>query len=251
MKEFDYEQLKKATLDFSPSKIVGKGSHGCVYKRVLGDGQVVAIKKLSTGLQNLQDNSKLENEVSILSSLPNTTNLMCLFGTTHPDLVTNSVVLVMEFMPNGSLHDSLHANSSPTMLLSWSRRVKIALQLTKSLQFLHSLKPKVVHRDVKSANVLFDKDWNAKLGVFGLAVRLNEGDNNQVNSVSRPAGTIRYLDPCCTTPCMLSSRNDVFSVGVVLLEIITGQKAIDASRSRTCIVDWALPLIETKIWVEF
>ncbi|KAJ8434753.1 hypothetical protein Cgig2_019678 [Carnegiea gigantea] len=246
MKEFDYEQLKKATQGFCPSKIVGKGSHGCVYKGVLGDGKVVAIKKLSTGLSNLQDNSKLENEASILSSLPKMTNLVSLLGSTHPDLVTNSMVLVMEFMPNGSLHDSLHANSPPTMLLSWSRRVKIAVQLAKSLEFLHSLKPKVVHRDVKSANVLFDKDCNAKLGDFGLAVRLKEGDANLVDSVCRPAGTIGYMDPCYTTPCMLSTRNDVFSFGVMLLEIISGQKVIDASRSKTYIVDWVLPLIENR-----
>lgn len=257
MQEFDYEELRRATQGFSSSHVIGKGSHGCVYKGVLECGQVVAIKRSSVGLQNLEDNSKLENEVGILSSLPKTQNVVSLLGTSrHNDSSTTNnsvntkneyinkgeVVLVMEFMPHGSLQDLLHANPLPPMLFSWSKRAQIALQIAKGLQFLHSMKPKLIHRDIKSANILFDKDWNAKLADFGLAVRLND----RVNSVSRPAGTIGYLDPCYITPCMLSTKSDVFSFGVVLLEIISGQKVIDASRNSTSIIGWALPLIKQR-----
>lgn len=235
MERFEYKDLRAATDDFSISNLIGKGSHGCVYKGVLGDGKLVAIKKPSLGLQLLQDNSKIDNEIQILSSLCKNPYLVNLVGISH-DHSTQKKLLVMEFMPNGSLHDSLHNKSTtPT----WAKRVHMALQIARAVQTLHMAKPSVIHRDIKSANILFDSNWNAKLADFGLAVRESES----ASPTDQPAGTIGYLDPCYTTPAKLSTKNDVFSFGVVLLEIISCRRAIEVEREPASIVEWALPLI--------
>ncbi|GMH06752.1 hypothetical protein Nepgr_008592 [Nepenthes gracilis] len=249
MEEFDYEDLREATEDFSSSRVIGRGSHGCVYRGVLKDGRVVAVKKRSVGLGHLQDNFKLENEVRVLSSLPKTQSIVSLLGVSQDS--EDNKVMVMEFMPNGSLHHLLHHRAAPPTM---AQRVRIAVQVAKALQFLHSARPAVIHRDVKTANVLLDAEWNAKLADFGLAVRqMLNGSTHWVDSVvNQPAGTIGYLDPCYTAPSKLSTKNDVFSFGVVILELISGQKAFDVSRSPASMVEWALPLIRgdgvTKIW---
>ncbi|GAB4847843.1 hypothetical protein Ancab_026903 [Ancistrocladus abbreviatus] len=243
MEEFDYEELRKATENFSSSRVIGKGSHGCIYKGVLKDGKVVAIKKWSVGLKNLGDNSKLENEVQVLSSLPpeTTQNIVRLLGTSHD--MDNNKVMVMGYMPNCSLHDLFHRNqAAPPPPPCWTKRAQIAVQIAKAVQSLHNARPTVIHRDIKSANVLFDDEWNAKLADFGLAVRVS-GGIHRVHSVSQPAGTIGYLDPSYTAPHKLSTKNDVFSFGVLLLEIVSGRKAIDTSKSPASVVEWALPLI--------
>lgn len=146
----------------------------------------------------------------------------------------------MEFMPNGTLEDLLHGNS---VIVGWEKRLEIVMQIAKGVMFLHEgIKGDcvIVHRDIKSANVLFDWEWNARLCDFGLAVKMNDDDLDERN---RPAGTIGYLDPCYTVPGKLSTKTDVFSFGVLLLEIISGRKAMDFSKSPSSIVDWAIPLI--------
>lgn len=241
MHEFGYEELEAATQNFSTTNLIGRGSHGCVYKGVLSDGRIVAIKKQSLGLQKLQDNSKLDNEVRILSSLPKTSNnLINILGMSHDSF--NNKVLVMEYLPNGTLHDLLHLAPIPP---TWPKRIEIAIQIARGVQFLHETNPLVIHRDIKTSNVLFDSCWNAKLADFGLAIQLtNDSPSQRVDSVSRPAGTIGYLDPCYTSPHKLSAKNDVFSFGVVLLEIISCTKAIDVTRVPATIVHWAMLLIQ-------
>ncbi|CBI29732.3 unnamed protein product, partial [Vitis vinifera] len=204
IKEFDYKELEEATQGFSPTHLIGKGSHGLVYKGALQDGKLVAIKKPSPGLQILRDNTKIDNEISMLSSLPENPNIISLLGTSHDSAMNK--VLVMELMPNGSLHDLLHVSTTPP---TWPQRLGMAMQIARAVQFLHEEKPLVVHRDI-----------------------------------NQPAGTIGYLDPCYTTPSKLSTKNDVFSFGVVLLEVISTSKVIDLSRTRTHIVEWAIPLIK-------
>ncbi|KAK3414268.1 serine/threonine-protein kinase-like protein At5g23170 [Eucalyptus grandis] len=244
MEEFKYEELVEATESFSPSRLVGKGSHGCVYKGVLGDDRVIAVKTLSLALRALHDNSKLHNETRILSSLADPDNsssslsdhVIKLLGTSQDP--SHNEVLVIEFMPNGSLHDLLHppANGAPPP--TWPARLRIALQVARALQSLHGRKPFIVHRDIKSANILFDSEWNAKLADFGLAVMDSD------DRLDSPAGTIGYLDPNYTCPSKLSRKNDVFSFGVVLLEIMSGRKAMDVSKQTASIVDWAISLLE-------
>ncbi|CAA3002219.1 serine threonine- kinase At3g51990 [Olea europaea subsp. europaea] len=141
-------------------------------------------------------------------------------------------------MSNGTLYDVLHSNSR---VPNWGRRIKLALQIAQALDTLHSLNPPVIHRDVKSANVLIDRSFNARLGDFGLALRCV--DDNRLKSTP-PAGTMGYLDPCYVTPDNLSTKTDVFSFGILLLEIISGRKAIDLGYSPPSVVDWAIPLIK-------
>ncbi|KAJ4964729.1 hypothetical protein NE237_016578 [Protea cynaroides] len=241
MEEFEYSKLQVATNDFSLSALIGKGSHGCVYKGVLGDGKLVAIKKQSIGLQILQDNSKLDNEIQVLSSLHRSPYFVNLVGVSH-DGSTQKKLLVIEFMPNGSLHDLLHNMSTPP---SWSKRLHVALQIARAVQTLHEARPSIIHRDIKSANIMLDCNWNAKLADFGLAVRQSES-TQPVNPPCRPAGTIGYLDPCYTTPSKLSTRTDVFSFGVVVLEIISCRRAMEVGQEPASIVEWAVPLINGK-----
>ncbi|XP_071935926.1 serine/threonine-protein kinase-like protein At5g23170 [Coffea arabica] len=256
MHEFKYEELVQATENFSQSRLVGKGSHGHVYRGILKRNgcqhdQLVAVKKQSLGLQKLRDNSKLENEVHILSSLSHNPYVINLLGISHDS--SNNKVLVMEYMPNGTLHEMLRspvgASSCPPP--TWPKRAQIALQIAKAVQFLHEARPPIVHRDIKSANILFDSDWNARLADLGLAIRMNHDSlNRQIDSLNRPAGTIGYLDPAYTVPSKLSTKIDVFSFGVLLLEIISARKVMDVSRSPSSIVEWAIPLIQKDQIVE-
>lgn len=248
MVEFDYEVLVKATQSFSASRLMGKGSHGAVYEGILQDNKSVAVKRSSiNGVKPQLDNlKKLDNEISILSSLSESPHIISFLGrsaSNTQDSVKSDVVddklLVMELMPNGTLHDMLHdASATPP---PWPKRVEIAMQIAKAVQFLHEgCKPLVIiHRDIKSANILFDSSWTAKLADFGLAVSPTE-------SLSQPAGTIGYLDPCYTAPNKLSTKIDVFSLGVVLLEIISCRKAIDLTKAPASIAEWAIPLVDKQ-----
>ncbi|OMO92240.1 hypothetical protein COLO4_17760 [Corchorus olitorius] len=251
MAEFDYEELVKATQSFSPSKLIGKGSHGSVYEGNLSENRVVAIKRssINIGVESQQrDNlKKLDNEISILSSLRESSNIISFLGTaTNDSAKSNDKLLVMELMPNGSLHDLLHVAATPP---PWPKRVEIAMQIARAVQFLHEGNPLVIHRDIKSANILFDVSWIAKLADFGLAISPGEDSSSQTSTV-QPAGTIGYLDPCYTAPNKLSTKNDVFSLGVVFLEIISGRKVIDVSKAPASIVEWAIPLVEKQRIVE-
>ncbi|KAJ9158955.1 hypothetical protein P3X46_024496 [Hevea brasiliensis] len=252
MAEFDYQDLVKATEGFCPSRLIGKGSHGSVYKGILlEENKVLAIKKSSIGIDHVSnDNSKkLENEICILSSLRDHQSpyIINFLGTSHDsaaaasnkEKISSRKLLVMEFMPNGSLHEMLHVVQTPP---SWPKRVEIALQIARAVQFLHENNPLVIHRDIKSANVLFDANWNAKLADYGLA--MSSPFDSLSHQASQPAGTIGYIDPCYITPSKLSTKNDVFSYGVVLLEIISSRKAFDVSKAPASIVEWATPLIQ-------
>ncbi|KAB2056097.1 hypothetical protein E1A91_A11G083000v1 [Gossypium mustelinum] len=236
IQQFDYSDLEAATNGFSDQRLLGKGSHGSVYKAVLR-GRHVAIKKPS--LRNQETNPEADNEIEILSNIQSP-GLVNLLGFSND---AKDRLLVVEFMSNGTLYDALHSSSSSSSRpLNWGRRIRLALQVAKALETLHSQKPPIIHRDVKSANVLIDRNFNARLGDFGLALRCGV-DDYRLRSTP-PAGTIGYLDPCYVTPDNLSTKTDVFSFGILLLEIISGRKAIDIAHSPPSIVDWAIPLIK-------
>ncbi|XP_010454598.1 PREDICTED: serine/threonine-protein kinase-like protein At5g23170 [Camelina sativa] len=245
MKEFDYKELVTATDQFSPSQLIGKGSHGYVYKALLDHDhhKIVAIKTPSSlplspsstssssspSSLKSEQTKKLENEINVMSSLPCNQHVLSFLGHAEKKL------MVVEYMPNGSLHHLLHVSASP--LPTWLKRIEVALQIARAVHFLHD--KGVIHRDIKSENILFGSSWEAKLADFGLAVDLKNDDKMR----PAPAGTIGYLDPCYTSPENLSTKTDVYSYGVVLLEIVSCRKAIDVSRSPSSIVDWAVPLI--------
>ncbi|XP_019058684.1 PREDICTED: LOW QUALITY PROTEIN: serine/threonine-protein kinase-like protein At3g51990 [Tarenaya hassleriana] len=229
------QEVEPATNGFSDQKLLGKGSHGSVYKAVVR-GRRVAVKKPSRGQELSQE---VNNEIEILSKI-HSPRLVNLLGFTDD---SQDRLLVVEFMCNGTLYDVLHANSSSSSRpLNWGRRIRMALQVAKAVEVLHSQKPPIIHRDIKSANVLIDRSFNARLGDFGLALRCGV-DDYRLRSTP-PAGTIGYLDPNYVTPDNLSTKTDVFSFGILLLEIISGRKAIDIGHSPPSIVDWAIPLVK-------
>lgn len=240
IKEFQYSDLEDATNGFSDQKLLGKGSHGLVYKGVLRSGRLVAVKKATAVNRPPSSSSygnEVENEIEILSQLRSPCLVNLVGFTAAP---ASDRLLVVEFMSNGTLYDVVHSKSRPPP--SWSRRFRFALQTAKAIDGLHSLSPPVIHRDIKSANILIDSNFNARLGDFGLALRCGGDDYNRLRSTP-PAGTIGYLDPYYVTPDNLSTKTDVFSFGILLLEIISGRKAIDVGYSPLSIVDWAIPLI--------
>lgn len=237
MEEFSYEDIEAATRSFAPEKLIGKGSHGIVYKATLKDGQIVAVKTKKPSNQSLENDAKLREEIDMLASIKKNsfTNIVNLVGVSRSP--TNNL-LIMEFMPNGSLHDLLHSSPNPP---PWPRRAAVALQIALAVRSLHAASPAVIHRDIKSANILFDRKWNAKLADFSLAVRSSGGRARLEPEI--PAGTIGYLDPSYTESGKLGPESDVFSYGVVLLELVTASKVVDLERDPPMLMDWALPAI--------
>ncbi|XP_010266446.1 PREDICTED: serine/threonine-protein kinase-like protein At3g51990 [Nelumbo nucifera] len=245
IRRFSYAELESATGGFSPAYFLGKGSHGSVYKAVLDDGKlVVAVKKTTTlagatlhddNVNNI-NNNPADNEIEVLSRIrsPRLVNLIGFsVGAEEKKLI------VVEFMENGSLYDLLHSSPRPP---GWAKRIRFALQTAKAVDTLHSSNPPVIHRDIKSSNVLVDGHWNARLGDYGLALRGHVEDVRI--RCTPPAGTLGYLDPGYVAPENLSTKSDVFSFGILLLEIISGRNAIDVNYSPPSVVDWALPLIK-------
>lgn len=229
--EFSYKELELATNNFSRSELLGRGSHGLVYRAALRGGRLVAVKKPSASAADTP--TELDNEIDVLSNI-RSPRLVNLLGVSFNG---GGRLLVVEFMSNGTLFDVLHKSPRPP---SWGRRLKLALQTARAVDILHSSAPPVIHRDIKSANVLIDRNFNARLGDFGLALRCV--DDYRLRSTP-PAGTMGYLDPCYLTPDNVSTKTDVFSFGILLLEIISGRKALDMANSPPSVVDWAIPLI--------
>ncbi|KAJ6838317.1 putative serine/threonine-protein kinase-like protein [Iris pallida] len=246
IRHFSYSELEAATGSFSDSSLLGRGSHGSVYRAVLRRAGPVAVKRPSRRHHDLRSTAELDNEILILSSLRSPRLVNLLGFTTNPISSSSSSrerLLVVELMPNGTLYDLLHTRPRPP---SWHRRLRLALQTSKALHTLHSSSPPVIHRDVKSANILIDADFNARLGDFGLALRLG-GPDDAFSSACKstpPAGTLGYLDPCYVTPEDLSTKTDVFSFGILLFEIISGRKAIDVAHSPPSVLEWAVPLLK-------
>ncbi|XP_066367717.1 serine/threonine-protein kinase-like protein At3g51990 [Miscanthus floridulus] len=235
IERFDYVELEAATSHFADAALLGRGSHGAVYKAVLPSGRAVAVKRPSPR------RPEVDNEIRILSSVrgPRLVNLL---GFSDPGPAA-ARLLVVEYMPNGTLYDLLHSNPRPP---GWPRRLRLALQTARALRTLHDADPPVIHRDVKSANVLLDANLDARLGDFGLALRVpkaNAGAGAAAATPAAPAGTLGYLDPAYVTPESLSTKTDVFSFGILLLEIISGRRAIDVQHSPPSVVEWAVPLL--------
>ncbi|KAL5992625.1 hypothetical protein ACLOJK_013544 [Asimina triloba] len=239
IREFSYEELESATAGFSNDYLLGGGSHGSVYKAIVDGGKlVVAVKKpkATKAEEKANNNSPGENEIEVLSRIwsPGFVNLLG-FSLGRSD----RKLIVVEFMANGTLYDHLHCRAEPPR---WAQRISLSLQTAEAVLALHSSDPPVIHRDIKSSNVLIDENWNARLGDFGLALR-GYVEDVRVRSTP-PAGTLGYIDPGYIEPEDLSTKSDVFSFGILLLEILSGRNAIDVNYSPSSVVDWALPLIK-------
>ncbi|KAJ9704803.1 hypothetical protein PVL29_003041 [Vitis rotundifolia] len=229
---YSLRELEMATNGFVEENVIGEGGYGVVYRGVLPDGSVVAVKNLLNNKGQAQREFKVEVEAIGKVRHKNLVGLVgyCAEGPQR--------MLVYEYVDNGNLEQWLHGDVGPVSPLTWDIRMKIAVGTAKGLAYLHEgLEPKVVHRDVKSSNILLDRKWNPKVSDFGLA-KLLGSEASYVTT--RVMGTFGYVSPEYASTGMLSEGSDVYSFGVLLMEIITGRSPVDYSRpvGEMNLVDW-------------
>ncbi|XP_038878629.1 probable serine/threonine-protein kinase PBL7 isoform X2 [Benincasa hispida] len=242
---FTYKELELATDNFNEANVIGNGRLGFVYRGVLADGAVVAIKMLHR--DGKQRERSFRMEVDLLSRLhsPCLVELLGYCADQHHRL------LIFEFMHNGTLHHHLHNPNSESRPLDWNTRLRIALDCAKALEFLHEhAVPSVIHRNFKCTNVLLDQDFRAKVSDFGSAKMGSDKINGQIST--QVLGTTGYLAPEYASTGKLTTKSDVYSYGVVLLELLTGRVPVDIKRPQGehVLVSWALPRLTSREKVE-
>ncbi|KAJ8511999.1 hypothetical protein OPV22_002433 [Ensete ventricosum] len=238
-RKFTFRDLATATQNFKEANLIGEGGFGRVFKGRLDLGQVLAIKQLKQ--DGLQGSTEFLVEVLMLTVLRHP-NLVSLIGYCAEG---DERLLVYEFMPKGSLEDHLFDLSPQKPPLEWNTRIRIALGAAKGLTYLHDVaSPPVIYRDMKAANILLDNNFNPKLSDFGLAKLGPVGDKTHVST--RVMGTYGYCAPDYVMSGKLTLKSDIYSFGVLLLELITGRRAFDYSRTRAeqNLVTWKLQFLK-------
>ncbi|KAJ4972223.1 hypothetical protein NE237_005322 [Protea cynaroides] len=246
--EFRLTELEVATDYFSLEKKIGAGSFGIVYQGKLRDGREVAIKRgdISTKTKKFQEKeSAFESEIAFLSRLHHK-HLVRLVGFCEEK---DEKLLVYEFMKNGALYDHLHSKNnvekSSSLVNSWKMRIKILLDAARGIEYLHNYAvPPIIHRDIKSSNILLDANWTARVSDFGLSLMGPQSPDEEYTSM-KAAGTVGYMDPEYYGLNVLTVKSDVYGLGVVLLEILTGKRAIfkEEEGGPTSVVDYTVPKI--------
>ncbi|RLN00583.1 serine/threonine-protein kinase NAK [Panicum miliaceum] len=241
---FSYRQLHAATGGFGRAHMVGQGSFGAVYRGVLPDGRKVAVKLMDR--PGKQGEEEFEMEVELLSRL-RSPYLLSLIGHCSEG---GQRLLVYEFMANGGLQEHLYPSRGSCggiSKLDWDTRMRIALEAAKGLEYLHErVNPPVIHRDFKSSNILLDKDFHARVSDFGLAKLGSDRAGGHVST--RVLGTQGYVAPEYALTGHLTTKSDVYSYGVVLLELLTGRVPVDMKRppGEGVLVNWALPMLTDR-----
>jgi len=254
MQVFRLSELRDATSGFKEVAELGRGSYGFVYKAVLPDGRQLAVKRVNAAHRIHCNSRGFEADLEVLCKVR------------HPQLVNlvgycqefGERLLIYEFMPNGTLHDHLHGGLSQ---LNWGMRFKVAMQAAQGIKYLHKdASPPVIHCDIKSSNILLDAEWNARVADFGLlhssllltvtgqlaspdvSVPEDQIHQHEIRSPRHHMNQLRsyYMDPNAQS---FNEKTDVFSFGVVLLEILSGRKVFDADNNPPNIVQWAVPKI--------
>lgn len=248
--EFLFQDLAAATNNFSLENKIGAGSFGVVYKGKLPDGREVAIKRSESGPRTKkfqEKESAFESELAFLSRLHHK-HLVGLVGFCEE---RDERLLVYEYMKNGALYDHLHdknnVEKSSSFINSWKIRIKIALDAARGIEYLHNYAvPPIIHRDIKSSNILLDANWTARVSDFGLSLMGPESDNREFRPM-KAAGTVGYIDPEYYGLNVLTAKSDVYGLGIVLLELLTGKRAIFKTDQNggtpTSVVDYAVPAI--------
>ncbi|KAF5470441.1 hypothetical protein F2P56_010955, partial [Juglans regia] len=248
---FSFSELSTATNNFSLENKIGAGSFGSVYKGRLVDGREVAIKRGEASVKTKKFREKeiaFDSELALLSRLHHR-HLVVLFGFCEEK---DERLLVYEYMSNGALHDHLHyknnVEKSSSILNSWKMRIKIALDAARGIEYLHNYAvPPIIHRDIKSSNILLDANWVARVSDFGLSLILEPESEHETMS-SKAVGTVGYIDPEYYVLNVLTAKSDVYGFGVVLFELLTGKKAVfrndqDNGTGPISLVEHAGPLI--------
>ncbi|XP_004487006.1 probable serine/threonine-protein kinase PBL9 [Cicer arietinum] len=250
LKSYTLAELKAATRNFRPDSVLGEGGFGSVFKGWIdenslaatkpGTGIVIAVKRLNQ--DGCQGHREWLAEVNYLGQFSHP-HLVRLIGYCLED---EHRLLAYEFMPRGSLENHLFRRGSYFQPLSWSLRLKVALDAAKGLAFLHSAETKVIYRDFKTSNILLDSDYKAKLSDFGLAKDGPTGDKSHVST--RVMGTYGYAAPEYLATGHLTTKSDVYSFGVVLLEMLSGKRSVDKNRpsGQHNLVEWAKPYLANK-----
>ncbi|XP_019194469.1 PREDICTED: receptor-like serine/threonine-protein kinase ALE2 isoform X2 [Ipomoea nil] len=244
-KIFSTSDIERATDNFKASRILGEGGFGLVYSGVLDDGRKVAVKILKR--DDRQGSRELLAEVEMLSRLHHR-NLVKLIGLCPEE---HCHCLVYELVPNGSVESHLHGVDKEASPLDWYARMKIALGAARGLAYLHEdSSPRVIHRDFKASNILLEHDFTPKVSDFGLARAAMDEGNRHIST--HVMGTFGYVAPEYAMTGHLLVKSDVYSYGVVLLELLTGRKPVDLSQpeGQENLVAWARPLLTTKEGLE-
>ncbi|KAM7463207.1 hypothetical protein LguiA_031328 [Lonicera macranthoides] len=237
---FTLRDLQNATNRFSKENVIGEGGYGVVYRGQLMNGAQVAVKKLLNNLGQAEKEFRVEVEAIGHVRHKNLVRLLgyCIEGTHR--------LLVYEYVNNGNLEQWLHGAMRQHGYLTWEARMKVILGTAKALMYLHeAIEPKVVHRDIKSSNILIDDEFNAKLSDFGLAKLLSAGKSH---ITTRVMGTFGYVAPEYANSGLLNEKSDVYSFGVVLLEAITGKDPVDYGRpaDEVNMVDWLKMMVGSR-----
>ncbi|KAK4711702.1 hypothetical protein R3W88_006215 [Solanum pinnatisectum] len=240
LKPFRLEELQKATNNFSQECLVGSGAFGNVYRGTF-DGEVtLAIKKAHT--ESYTSTEEFENEIRLVSKVKHK-NLVSLVGFCQGAGPKGAKILVYEYVPNGSLLDYIMGRGGRS--LTWRQRVTIAIGVAKGIAHLHEgIRPSIIHRDIKPSNILVGENFEVKVSDFGLVKSGPIGDQSHVSSQIK--GTPGYLDPAYCTSLQLTPFTDVYSYGVILLQLVSARPVVEKTRGHPNyhIIDWARPSLE-------
>ncbi|GFY94370.1 leucine-rich repeat protein kinase family protein [Actinidia rufa] len=218
---FSFEELKKYANNFSEANSIGSGGYGKVYRGTLPTGSLIAIKRAQHG--SMQGGLEFKTEIELLSRVHHK-NVVSLVGFCFEH---GEQMLVYEYIPNGTLRESLSGRTG--IRLDWIRRLRITLGAAKGLQYLHELaNPPIIHRDIKSNNILLDERLNAKVADFGLSKLMSDTEKDHITTQVK--GTMGYMDPEYYMTQQLTEKSDVYSFGVVMLELITSRQPIEKGK---------------------